>query len=316
MTGKERSGTNFAVQVQKLAGSDGPELVSPLVASEDLTLEVILSTDSPDRDGDRVALEGWDVENFLRNPVVLWAHDTKLPPVAKVLELFQQDGSLKARLQFTPKAVNPFGYMTYRLYAEGFLKGLSVGFLPKQWQPVSDEDQARRAAEGQPAGIHYLRQELLEVSCVPLPANPKALVTARRQGIDVEPLLRWTKSALSQGQQNFVSTPQLKALTRSLYPKMEPETGHSTALLLPDLSSEPNLSPENVVPEPEVQLQNLEVRLARLEQLVRGLTEAISASAPIQAIPSSPAVSDGEKALATIIGRSVARRINQISGNL
>ncbi len=302
-TTSRRPGAGPLPRVQKLAG---PEQGAPRVQNEDLTLEVTLSTESPDRDGDRVATAGWEFENFLNNPVVLWAHDTTLPPVAKVVELYRQDGALKARLRFTPKEVNPFGYMTYQLYAQGFLNAVSVGFLPRRWQPRREEDLAADAVEGQPAGIHYLRQELLEVSCVPLPANPKALVTARRQGIDVDPLLRWTERALADAQPGLLSRPQLKVLAAGL----SRQTGWSSLALL-------------------------DARIKRLEAVVGALsgsqfpdsdlsgadvTDAGSRGSDLFGAPltvptqARAGVSDAERALAALIGQAVARRIGQLSG--
>ena len=48
----------------------------------DKRLLVIRGTDqSRDRDGDIIMLRGWNVENYLKNPVFLWAHDYKSVPI-------------------------------------------------------------------------------------------------------------------------------------------------------------------------------------------------------------------------------------------
>jgi hypothetical protein len=51
------------------------------------------------------------------------------------------------------------------------------------------------AAGGEP-GIDFLRQELLEFSCVPVPANPDALIQARAKGIDTAPMVSWAERVL------------------------------------------------------------------------------------------------------------------------
>jgi hypothetical protein len=38
-----------------------------------------LSDGSLDRDGDVIDAEGWNVDEYVKNPVVLWAHDLKMP---------------------------------------------------------------------------------------------------------------------------------------------------------------------------------------------------------------------------------------------
>ncbi|MGO1121223.1 HK97 family phage prohead protease [Rhodovibrionaceae bacterium A322] len=313
-----------AGSVQKLAtlGSLNAAAVVSDNGAQDLTLDVTLSTDAPDRDGDRVRLGGWDLENFKRNPVVLWAHDTTLPPVGKVCDLFQDGDSLKARIAFTPKEVNPFGYMTYQLYAGGFLQGVSVGFRPKKWQPLSVEDQAAQAAEGKAVGVDYLQQELLEVSCVPLPANPQALVTAQSQGIDMAPLKHWSVTASERAGSARADLPRMKALVRrELHAEPEPVAGpHALAgpgLLITDDLSEQLILLEHRISKLEEHVDSLAVR-GQVPQGGPGQGEAWQGAERLETQPEirrpAASVSDGEKALAALIARSVRRRIGELSG--
>ena len=53
------------------------------------------------------------------------------------------------------------------LYRTGFMRGVSVGFLPL-------EVEIRKASQGRRA-YHYIRQELLEISAVPVPMHAGAL---------------------------------------------------------------------------------------------------------------------------------------------
>ena len=49
--------------------------------------EAMISTESVDRQGDIVRATGGKLENYLKNPVVLWAHDYSKPPVARALSV-------------------------------------------------------------------------------------------------------------------------------------------------------------------------------------------------------------------------------------
>lgn len=151
-------------------------------------LKFAISTISVDRDGDTIDPNGWKLENYKKNPVVLWAHDYDEPPVAKSTSVFVENGALKSIAQFTPQDLNPFGWMCYRMYKEGYLSATSVGFMPMKYQ---DADRPGWMP------MDFLEQELLEYSCVPVPANPEALVEARSvKGIDTTPLLQWAEKTL------------------------------------------------------------------------------------------------------------------------
>jgi HK97 family phage prohead protease len=166
---------------------------------QELALDFAISTQAVDRDQDTVAVAGWDVANFLKNPVVLWAHNYDSFPVARALSVTQTANALKSRALFMSKelqATHPsaFGYTVYQLYVEQFLNAVSVGFIPKKYVMVND------AEAGRQWGYDMLEQELLEYSCVPVPSNPEALVEARGKGIDVTPVREWAERFL-QGEQ-------------------------------------------------------------------------------------------------------------------
>jgi hypothetical protein len=76
------------------------------------------------------------------------------------------------------------------MFKEGFLKAVSVGFMPKEWELIDSEDDSFFP------GLRFLKQELLEFSAVPVPSNPDALMKARTKGIDVEPFGKWAEDVL------------------------------------------------------------------------------------------------------------------------
>jgi len=146
----------------------------------------VISTAAIDREGDTIAVEGWDVENYLKNPVVLWAHRYDQLPVAKAVSVVKSSGQLKATAEFPEPGINPLADTVFEMLRGGFLRATSVGFRPKK--SVHNEERPGWAMD-------FIEQELLEFSVVPVPANPEALMEAAKgfagaigAGIDLSPL--------------------------------------------------------------------------------------------------------------------------------
>ena len=143
---------------------------------EDRTLEFIGSTGHVDRYGDVIEVEGWDLKNYQKNPVFLWAHDYRQPPVGKALKVEKTDKGLLFRIQFPTAEEYPFADTVYKLYLGGYLRATSVGFQDLEREPIADK-------EGKQIGWRFKKQELYELSAVPVPANPQALVMAVQKGV-------------------------------------------------------------------------------------------------------------------------------------
>lgn len=143
------------------------------------------SDETVDRDGDIIRVSGWELDNYRRNPVFLWAHNYSVPPVGSALAVTQSDGEHPS-LDFTilfPKAEEyEFGATVHRLYSSGFMRASSVGFIPKTIVRVDDEDERQALGLGR-YGYLITRQELLELSAVPVPANPSALMNGIKSGV-------------------------------------------------------------------------------------------------------------------------------------
>lgn len=56
-----------------------------------------------------------------------------------------------------------------------------------RWEWVDDEENGR-------FGLDILEAELLEISVVPIPAHPDALIQAGMKGLDASPMLAWMRS--------------------------------------------------------------------------------------------------------------------------
>ena len=131
---------------------------------EDRSFWAVASTETPDRSDDVIKSEGWELGNFMKNPVIPWNHRYSEPPVAKALEVKVEGGDLKVKAKFPTAEEYDFADTVYKLYTGGYLHAFSVGF-----NPIEHKDR-----EG--GGQEYSRQELYEISCVMLPDNPEALV--------------------------------------------------------------------------------------------------------------------------------------------
>lgn len=130
--------------------------------SESLLVRAAMGTE--DRKGDVIDSSGWVLEGYRENPVVLWAHDRSRPPIGRALRVWADEKGLFAEVEF---AETELGEEVKQLYRTGFMRGISVGFLPL-------DAEVRKASDGRRAYL-YRRQELLEISTVPVPMHPGAL---------------------------------------------------------------------------------------------------------------------------------------------
>lgn len=146
--------------------------------SEEGKYKVLASTAAVDRHGDIVDQNGWDLTNYKANPVMLWAHNYSELPVAKATGIEITELGLEAEFEFAPSDANPKAAMIQKLYDDGFLNAVSVGFIPKERK-----------------GNVITKSELLEISFVPVPANQEALRLAMKS-MDIS-LLPELKGAVS-----------------------------------------------------------------------------------------------------------------------
>lgn len=125
------------------------------------TFKTVITSEVVDRDGEVILLNGWDFTNFMKNPVVLRGHNYRDLPVAKATSLAMVDGKVVATGDFASAEANPKAQQVRKLYDDGFINAVSVGFRVLQRNPAN-----RLIIE---------KQELLEFSFVTVPANPEAL---------------------------------------------------------------------------------------------------------------------------------------------
>jgi hypothetical protein len=92
--------------------------------------------------GDTIDPAGWDLNAYLKNPVVLWAHDSTMLPVAKAPKVWFEGDKMKADAEFTPLGLARFNDTVFEMYKQGFLSATSVGFIPLKYA-FTDDPQRR-----------------------------------------------------------------------------------------------------------------------------------------------------------------------------
>lgn len=131
-------------------------------------LRFILSDETPDRVGDIIMADGWDLSEFKRNPVALYGHD-HAAVIGKWDKVHVKSGKLYGTLVLADEGTSDRINEVRGLLDQGLLKAVSVGFAPVKWEPIDPDDKYGHK------GVRFLKQKLLEVSVVAVPANPAAL---------------------------------------------------------------------------------------------------------------------------------------------
>jgi len=136
----------------------------------DRQVRVIVSTESLDRDGDIIVAEGINLDEYRKNPVILWMHN-HFSPIAKAEDVAVKNGQLEALIQFPPEGVDMESDRVYGLIKAGVLNATSIGFIPGEWTAMDPERPY--------GGRKYLTSEMYEFSIVSVGSNRDALVIER-----------------------------------------------------------------------------------------------------------------------------------------
>lgn len=122
-------------------------------------LPFIASTEGVKGDGFDLRADSWSLDRFKRNPLVLWGHDFfgERLPIGKADA--RVDGKvLRADITFDPD--DEFAQQVERKFRNGFLNAVSVS-----WDAIDGKN------------------HLLEISAVPIPMDPDALMERQRRGL-------------------------------------------------------------------------------------------------------------------------------------
>lgn len=139
------------------------------------TTTFLASTGGEARDGHVIDQRGWQLDEYRANPVVLWAHDGSQPPIGRAVRAEVVGDGLEIEVAWDEGT--DLGRTVARQYREGYLHAVSVGWQPLQATPRRALDPAHPAYSAQ-GGLLFERSVLLELSAVPVGADPMALARA------------------------------------------------------------------------------------------------------------------------------------------
>lgn len=134
-------------------------------------VEGIFSTAAVDRHGEIVVQEGWKLDDYLKNPVVLWSHDNYQFPLAQMTRIGFENGDLAGAMKFAVEEYE-VAATAFRLMKGKYLRAFSVGFMNNVYEIDNGSDV-----------VKLIENVLLEVSVVNVPANQEAL--AKIKTLDV-----------------------------------------------------------------------------------------------------------------------------------
>ena len=139
-------------------------------------LTAVVSTDDVDRDGEIVEPSAFEdkIDTFLANPVFLWMHEARNPPIGRALDVRIGKHDIEADLKFRPEGESELADDIFTLFADGTLRMFSIGF--RVFEMVFSENE--ETGDSKPPRI--TSGELLEISAVSIPANPNVGAKAQR----------------------------------------------------------------------------------------------------------------------------------------
>jgi len=145
------------------------------VDDENYIIRGVFSTSGEDRQGEIVDQNGWKLDEFMANPVILLFHDHYEFPVAQCIELgLDGNGNLAGAIKFAVEEYE-VAKTAFLLYKGRFMRAFSVGFQNEIYEIDQEKDT-----------VILKENTLYEISCVNVPANAMAL--AYSKGIDCAPL--------------------------------------------------------------------------------------------------------------------------------
>lgn len=139
-------------------------VMEPVAKGESVApLTFVASTAGVKRDGLDLDQSAWYLDNYRANPVVLWGHDYmgQRLPIGKAAP-YVKDDKLMADIEFDQN--DEFARKVEGKYRDGYLHTVSVG-----WNMIERDGRQM--------------YELLDISAVPVPGDPDALIQRQTSGL-------------------------------------------------------------------------------------------------------------------------------------
>ncbi|MFH1614924.1 MAG: HK97 family phage prohead protease [Planctomycetota bacterium] len=150
------------------------------VDGEKRQIRFLASTGDTDRDGEIILPSAFkaDLNIFMSNPVFLAAHQHRLsdgtsPVIGKIINAWIDKTGFWVVVEF---AQTQLAEEYWQLYRDGYMRAVSIGFIPKEWKDTANE--------GGRTIRTFTRVELLEISAVAVPSNRAALSKSRQRKAD------------------------------------------------------------------------------------------------------------------------------------
>lgn len=136
--------------------------------------EFVISTEAVDSYNTVFKADGWSLERYAKNPVVLYAHRSYSDDPDAVIgtsEVYvdQTTKQLIGKVRFEPEDVNEKADKIFKKVQAGTLRMASVGAIPLEWR-MGDKSKGEDEKV-----LYFTRCELFEWSIVPVGSNPDAL---------------------------------------------------------------------------------------------------------------------------------------------
>ena len=131
------------------------------VLPEDTSLDFIAYSGAVTRNRTLYNVAGMDIEAFKANPVVQLGHNFESNPIARASRIWKEGIMLRTTVEFDR---SDHAQEIYRLYREGFMKGISVAVLPTA-------DVERREIEDGPTIRYFPQSQLIHLALVPIPGD-------------------------------------------------------------------------------------------------------------------------------------------------
>lgn len=149
------------------------------------TVVSVINTPAVDRYRTKILPKGRKLDNYLKNPVVLFNHDAQSAPIGRNLwiKYRKSKDDLIAKTFF---ATDPFSDELFEKVRGGFLSAWSIRFEPdyaKCGPPTDDEVKADKALKD--CWYVYRAWELLEYSLVTLPGNADCLTIPGERSLKI-----------------------------------------------------------------------------------------------------------------------------------
>ena len=137
------------------------------------TVDFVASTDVVDAHGD-VVEQNWHLDDFILNPVILFAHQSRELPIGRAVQTEVRNGQLETKIEFATEDMNPKAEQVWKMIQAKFLRAVSVGFIPRSYRW-----EMRDNAEV----LVFSDNVLKEISVTPVPANPQALAKMKSKAL-------------------------------------------------------------------------------------------------------------------------------------